>query len=83
MLRLVMPLNIVYFAYCDGFKADKAMWYVVDFSEKVIQPSFVVKHTLFLVHHASFRIHGVESQKIRCVKQSTNVEAAYKCVTQL
>ena len=63
MLRLVMPLYIVLFAYCDGFKADKAMWYVVDLSENIYKSPFDVEHTLLLVHLASFRIHGVESQK--------------------
>ena len=64
MLRLAMPLNIVLFACCDGFIADEAMWYVVDFSEKIFQSLFVVEYTLLLVHLASVRINGVESQKI-------------------
>ena len=75
MLRLVMPFNIVLLAYGDGFIADKAMWHVVDYSEKIFQSPFVVEHTLLIVHLASFRIHGVESQRIRCVKRSTNFEA--------
>ena len=61
MLRLVM--YIVLFAFCDGFIADKAMWYVVDLSERIFQSSFVVEHTLPLVHLESFFIHGVESEK--------------------
>ena len=49
MLPLVMQLNIVLFAYCDGFIADNAMWYVVDFSFKIFQSLFVVERTLLLV----------------------------------
>ena len=59
MLRLVMLLNIVLFACCDGFIADRALWYVVELSDEIFISSFVVEHALHLVHLASFRIHRV------------------------
>ena len=84
MLRLVMSLNIVFLAYCGGFKADKALWYVVYFSEKTFQSPFVVAPC----HLASFRIHEVElknnydvSSEAQTLKQHANVLLNYDIMT--
>ena len=77
MFRLVMPFNIVLFAYCHGFIANKAMWYAVDFNKKILQPPFVLENTFLFVHLSTFRIHGA---KLGCVKRVcknvTNFETA-------